>query len=149
VADPSPPAVAAIRARVAAVSAWTKADAAVLADLMADAVANPVSQGQVPKGFTASDLVNACAAGNRPGLAAFLNGAAAGLIVAQDAGHLAAGMDALVLTGNLAAADVAAMKDVMTRAVPDPAWPATVPAIQVTIGRPIDLLDVAASRPGT
>lgn len=146
--NPSAPAVAAIVARVATIPGGFpgNSDAQLAGFLNAPTVANPAPQAQVPRPFTASDLVSAAAPSSRQALGPVLSGAAAALIVGQDAPHLAAGLDALALVGTITAVDQAAMKAVLAQTLPDPAYRPQLGWAEATLGRPVDAADLAAAR---
>jgi hypothetical protein len=147
--SPTPQAIALIGAKVDALpGGWAgNSDAQVVAALNAPSVANPTPQGTVPKPFVAADLVDAAAQGSRAALASFVTGAAP-FIIAQDAAHLAAGIDALVSCGTITSGDAAAMKAVLTATQPDPSYPAQIGWAQANLGRPLDQLDASVARHG-
>jgi hypothetical protein len=148
--NPSPQAIDAIRGKVAALGIdWgTSTPEAILAALLADLTDNPAgSAPSVPVRFNSLDLATACSEANRPKLAGVLAGSAAALILAQDRPSLANGLDTLALIGVLSADDATAMKAVLDRVEPDPSWPAKVPAIEVSLGRPVDIEDILMSKP--
>lgn len=141
----SPGGVAAVRARVAAVSSWSRGDDAVLADLAADAAANPAVQAQVPKTFELADITNAVDLSRRPNLRPYLTSAAA-YIVAQDRNRILAGLRGAVSLGDIEQADYDAVSTALGATEPDPAYRASLPRIDLDLGRPCTLSDVAQSR---
>lgn len=145
----SPEAIAAIRDRAESLGIdWAaRTDDEVLATLQADATANPASQGTIPRAFTLADLVNRVDASRRGTFRAYIP-ALAPLVMIQDRSHIAAGISAALAIGDLTQSEADAILTLLSATDPDPDYSATVPNIDLIIGRPVNLDDVAAARPG-
>lgn len=144
--NPSPQAVAAIRSRV---TDWTPSDATIAAALNAPTIANPATRAVVPLPFTVAQVFGAVGQPSLAGLkaVAFVPDIR-DKIAANDrtACGLYAGL--LLAGGVITPADYSAIMAIFQATGPDPSWPAQISWAVATIGRPVDTLDVAASRPG-
>lgn len=161
--NPTPAAVAAIRAQV---SDWTPTDAAIAATLNAAKVANPTPRPTVVVPFTAADalaLLSPASVANvlalpgfdravRPLLDAPLKDQSTLTGLRRWAGaYLKAGritraeFDALAAPAPVAATD--APTGLLNKNQPDPAWPKLIGWARAELGRDADADDVAKARP--
>lgn len=144
--SPSPQAVAAIRSEV---SDWSPSDATIAADLNTPTIANPTPRSTVPLPFTTSQVFAAVSGASLAKLntIAFLPDIR-DKIAAND--RPACGLYAgLLMTGGvITQADYSAIMALFNATGPDPSWPPQISWALANLGRPVDALDVAASRPG-
>lgn len=143
--NPPPAAVAAIRGEVAD---WSPADAAIADQLNAPDRPNPAPQATVPVPFTPTGALALVGPANlakligSPATVEFNAAAVAGDVAA--AAWLAFALGA----GYLTAAEHDAILALAQQTQPDPAWPPQVSWAVATLGRPVDVQDIHASRPG-
>ncbi len=144
--NPSPAAIAAIRAQV---TDWTPNDTTIAANLNAPTVANPVSQATVSKPFGPADLIGCLDAATlskltgKPTIVAIVQAA-----LVQDRPTLTALVALGVAAGDLTTTQQSAIDAVLAASIPDPSWQAQIGWAQANLGRPVDSSDIAASRPG-
>lgn len=144
--NPTPQAIAAIRARVAD---WAQSDAAIVAALNAPDHPNPIPQPQVPKPMTTTGLLGKVSGPGkgkiytRPAIVGIQDDVRRGdrMAVRNWFGLALAG-------GDIDQAEYAALTAEIDATVPDPNWPPQVSWAQATLGRPADTDDVAAARQG-
>lgn len=144
--NPSPQAVAAIRAKVAD---WSPSDASITAALNSPSVSNPVAQATVAKPFAVQDIFGAVAPAS---LAKLTNVAFVpdirDKVQSNDRAGCGLYANLLMAGGVLTQADHDAVMAVLAATEPDPLWQSQISWAVATIGRPVDSNDIAASRPG-
>lgn len=145
--NPSPQAVAAIRAKILD---WAPTNAAIAVALNAPAVANPAPQTTLPKPFAFGDVFGLLSDASVAAIRDTPN--TTDLIDKVNAGDRAGVGRWVAVLGKLPAkitpAEAAALMAVLQATQPDPAWPAQISWAVANLGRPVDTDDVAASRPG-
>jgi hypothetical protein len=143
--NPSPAAIAAIRAHVAD---WSASDAQVAASLNAEQVANPAPQGTVPTPFYQSDVLGLLSEGSKAKLkdVAFLPRISDD-IKKQDRPAVGLWAQVLALGSVITADELTALAALLAATGPDPSYPPQVSWAMAYLGRPVDAADVSASRP--
>jgi hypothetical protein len=146
VANPSPQAVAKIRARV---SDWSPDDAAIAESLNRPSLPN---RPQVPVPLVEDTLADYLTDAANGSLVKLLNwpnyGRLADDIRSGDHAKVARWAPRLVVAGIITPGEAQALVGYINSTVPDPSWPAQISWAMAAIGRPVDASDVAAARPG-
>lgn len=148
-ANPSPQAVAAIRAHVPEIGGWGQGNDSLVQKLNATDQANPTTRLTVAKPLDTASLLGK------------LSKVAKGKVYGRPA---IIGLQADIRSGNrvavknwfglayeaddISGAEYASLIAEVDATIPDPAWPATISWAQATLGRPVDLDDVATARQG-
>lgn len=144
--NPSPSAIASIRARI---TDWSPSDSTIAAALNAPSIANPTPQPQLPKPFSFGDVMGCLDSGS----IAKIRDLATGIdlinkINAGDVVGIGHWIIALQAGTPLITSDQAtAVTAVITATIGDPTWSAQLSWAAVNLGRPADAADLAASRP--
>lgn len=146
--NPTPQAIAALRAAFAPTLSGAGTDGAVAAAINATTVANPVPVAPtVPKPFVTADLMGTLDAAaltnirNLPSLARLLDD-----IAAQLPGPLDNWINLMGATGTVTPAQAAALSGIVHATEPDPSWAAQVPWPLPNLGRLVDAADISAAR---
>lgn len=143
--NPSPEAIAWISDH----ADWSKGDAEILASLNASAVANPVAVApRVPRPFTINDLITAlndpaavAAVGSFPSFPSVLDS-----VKANDRPACSLWITLFAAAGKISQSQSASLKAVLDDTLPDPSWSATIGYARASIGRDVDLGDIASAR---
>lgn len=158
--SPSPDAVRAINARVDALKLlWSQqSDGQILAALNADMQPNPNPAAIVAAPFRATDLLSVLASDPTKIHTLIHSPAFVGTIrplldapdpkTPDQVRQIGEWVQGLSAAGDLTTDEAQAIQTMIARTNPDPSYRATVPVIEGQLGRPLDLDDVASSRPG-
>jgi hypothetical protein len=142
--NPSPEAVAAIRARVAD---WSPTDAEVASALNAPTVDNPTPAATVPIPFLTRDLMGTL---DQPALAKIMALPSLARLLEDiergEPGRLDNWIALLTAGGAISQAQAGVISGVVHATGPDPSWPSLISWAQASLGRPVDVDDVAAAR---
>lgn len=131
------------------VTDWSPADATIAGSLNAPAIANPAPQPTVAKAFLTHDLMSLLDAPalakiqSLPSLARLLDDIELGV-----SSRLDNWLALLTVGGTITTNQAAALSGVIHATELDPAWPSQISWAVANLGRPVDLEDIAASRPG-
>lgn len=130
---------------------WTLDDASILASLDAETLDNPAPQGRVAAPVYESALLGLLDDVANGSIVKLINWPNFGLLKSDiEAGNrdgIGLWCQALTLAGIITQGECGAILSYIGSTIPDPAWPAKVSWASVNIGRPLDLEDIAASRP--
>lgn len=143
--QPTAQAVEAIRAEVAS---WEATDQEIVDQLNSPTLANPVPQGTVPAPVSVLSLMallfsaEVKAVMEQPWVVDFRDAANA-----QDRGKVTNWTQAAQVAGLVSAESAGKVVAALEATQPDPAWRDAVSWAELTLGREVDLEDVAAARP--
>lgn len=144
--NPTPTAIAAIRARV---SDWTPGDAE-LADVLNQATEpNPVPQGTVPREMSVARMMTECnipVAEMQALIGSTLLMAIRGDVAAQDHDGVLTLAQCALIAGHISQATHDTVAAWVQGTDPDPDYRATLSWAEITLGRLVDTDDIAAAR---
>lgn len=147
--NPTSEAISKIQSHVAgAAYDWTLSDQELADAINADLVANPASQGQVPKDYTMADILNEVS--NRALGKIRSEGGITEIVAAvrqQNAQRVLMWAGSYLRTGDITQAEYDAIQATVTDTVPDPDYNSQVPWPEKNLGRKVDADDIAQSRP--
>jgi hypothetical protein len=147
--NPSPQTIAAIQAKV---TDWTPDDAAILASLKGEMVANPAAQGQTLKPVSESAFMSLLTDQVNGSVVKLLNWVNFAQLKAdiESSNRTGIGLWCQVLpaVGLITADEAAAITADLSATQADPSWQAQLSWPLINIGRELDIEDIAASRPG-
>lgn len=145
-ANPTPAAIAAIRARV---SDWTPGDQQIADALNVADQANPIPAPPIPKPMDSETLlgkISNVAKGKvyrQPAIVGLQNSIHSG-----DRKAVKSWFALALVGGDIGQAEYNDLVTEIDATIPDPRWPDKVSWAQINLGRPADAADIAAARPG-